>query len=293
MRKIIPWLQHINFPDKSFPFKINYRTYILPSLQVESHFTAMEFQYITSGSGTYLIGNELYDVKKGDFLIIHRNELHYLIKVNHHISKICFIFSFNIFKNYGILKDFIFLNLFKCDLKTLHFLKFNLDTNANIDYIFKTANKEFQEQSVFWKESIILHITNLAIIIKRESEIFKKNIIVLDEKIKHILDYIDNNIKQNLSLKIIADNFGITSKYLGSKFKKIMKINFKDYLIYKKINEAKKILESKDNYKIISIAYDVGFNDLSHFNHVFKKITKLNPTQYKKMVKTSISHLAK
>ncbi|MEI9909368.1 MAG: helix-turn-helix domain-containing protein [Bacteroidota bacterium] len=53
-----------------------------------------------------------------------------------------------------------------------------------------------------------------------------------------------------------------------------------------RVEEAKQLLLEPANggFKIASIAYDAGFNSLSTFNDVFKKLTGLTPTQFKKQV---------
>ena len=60
--------------------------------------------------------------------------------------------------------------------------------------------------------------------------------------------------------------------------------SFYDYINQYRVNEAKRLLldESYSNQKIASIAYDAGFNSLSAFNDVFKKMTGTTPSQFKK-----------
>ncbi|MCW3091291.1 MAG: AraC family transcriptional regulator [Ferruginibacter sp.] len=59
--------------------------------------------------------------------------------------------------------------------------------------------------------------------------------------------------------------------------------SFYDYINSWRIDEAKQLLKEpgRQNHKIAFIAYDAGFNSLSTFNEVFKKITGLTPSQYK------------
>ncbi|MEP7372559.1 MAG: helix-turn-helix transcriptional regulator [Chitinophagaceae bacterium] len=60
--------------------------------------------------------------------------------------------------------------------------------------------------------------------------------------------------------------------------------SFYDYINQYRVNEAKRILLDPEysNQKIASIAYDAGFNSLSAFNDVFKKVTGITPSQFKK-----------
>lgn len=60
--------------------------------------------------------------------------------------------------------------------------------------------------------------------------------------------------------------------------------SFYDYINQYKVEEAKLLLlhPSRDNHKVSSIAYDAGFNSLSTFNDVFKKLTGQTPSEFKK-----------
>ncbi len=60
--------------------------------------------------------------------------------------------------------------------------------------------------------------------------------------------------------------------------------SFYDYINQYRVNEAKRLLldPQYSNQKIASIAYDAGFNSLSAFNDVFKKMTGATPSQFKK-----------
>jgi len=60
--------------------------------------------------------------------------------------------------------------------------------------------------------------------------------------------------------------------------------SFYDYINQYRVNEAKRLLldPGYSNQKIASVAYDAGFNSLSAFNEVFKKMTGTTPSQFKK-----------
>ena len=60
--------------------------------------------------------------------------------------------------------------------------------------------------------------------------------------------------------------------------------SFYDCINQYRVEEAKLLLidPSKSAHKIASIAFDAGFNSISTFNDVFKKITGQTPSQYRK-----------
>jgi AraC-like DNA-binding protein/mannose-6-phosphate isomerase-like protein (cupin superfamily) len=281
--------QTVNFEDKSFPFNISWSKNSVPYPNLHSHSHEIEIHYIISGKGTYLVKDRLYNVNEGNLLVIHRNELHRLTSVNKNdsLNKICLTFSSSIFDNYGDFKEYIFKNLFKCNKKFSHLLQFESNISAELDYIFRSINRDYTEKRVLWRESIIAQLIRLSIIIKRCNERANKEVQTrIDESIQKVLSYIDKNITEELSLNSIAEKVGLSPNYLSSKFKKLVGISLKDYIIAKRINEAKRKLEYNLQDKIISVAYDVGFKDLSHFNHTFKRLTGFSPSKYREIIKS-------
>jgi AraC-like DNA-binding protein len=63
-------------------------------------------------------------------------------------------------------------------------------------------------------------------------------------------------------------------------FKKATGINFTDYVSRVRIEKAKN-LALNPNLRISEIAFEVGFQSLTHFNRVFKRITGVSPTSYR------------
>ena len=63
-----------------------------------------------------------------------------------------------------------------------------------------------------------------------------------------------------------------------------LRISFYDYVNSYRVEEVKQLLQdpSRADHKIASITYDAGFNSLSTFNDVFRKLTGQTPTQFKK-----------
>lgn len=84
---------------------------------------------------------------------------------------------------------------------------------------------------------------------------------------------------QDLSTKIHCSRHHL-SQFLNDHLKK----SYYDYINYFRVEEAKQILSTPEAHhqKIASIAYDAGFNSLSTFNEVFRKITGQTPSQYRK-----------
>jgi YesN/AraC family two-component response regulator len=99
--------------------------------------------------------------------------------------------------------------------------------------------------------------------------------------IQQTIEYIDQFYNTDLKLSQISDLFFVNTQYLSRLFSKNMGITFVEYINLIRIKEAKILLEETDS-KIIEIAYKVGFNNVTYFNLIFKKITGQAPLEYRK-----------
>jgi AraC-like DNA-binding protein len=93
-------------------------------------------------------------------------------------------------------------------------------------------------------------------------------------------EYIRQNQAEELSLSTVAKAVNTSSFYFCKLFKKATGLNFTDYVSRTRIEKAKNLLLNP-NLRISEIAYEVGFQSLTHFNRVFKKILGQSPTDYR------------
>ncbi|CEI72596.1 MULTISPECIES: PocR ligand-binding domain-containing protein [Romboutsia] len=94
------------------------------------------------------------------------------------------------------------------------------------------------------------------------------------------IEYIDNNINENITLDKISLVCNLSQCYFSKLFKKETGLNFINYLNSKKISKAKELLVSTDE-PINNIAINLGFEDCGYFIRVFKKSENITPKKYR------------
>src|SRR5205814_3119933 len=97
-------------------------------------------------------------------------------------------------------------------------------------------------------------------------------------------EYIRQNQGEELSLGMVAKAVNTSTFYFCKLFKKATGLNFTNYVSRVRIEKAKNLLLNP-NLRISEIAYEVGFQSLTHFNRVFKKIIGQAPTEYRGQMK--------
>lgn len=99
--------------------------------------------------------------------------------------------------------------------------------------------------------------------------------------VKEIVYQLQNNYREQYSLKTLAFEYGMSQAYLGRLFKKGTGQFFSDYLCQIRIEKAKKLLCETD-LKTSEIGEIVGFINQSYFTTVFKEKVGVYPAMYRK-----------
>lgn len=101
-------------------------------------------------------------------------------------------------------------------------------------------------------------------------------------RLSEIYHFIMANYKNNISLEDISQKAHMTPQAFCRYFKKRTHHTFISFLNEVRINEACKKLttENSDHINISSVAYNCGFNTVTHFNRVFKSVIGSTPHEY-------------
>ena len=92
--------------------------------------------------------------------------------------------------------------------------------------------------------------------------------------------FIEQHSAEELSLGTLAKAVSFNANYLSERFKQVTGVNFVEYVARVRFEKACSLLHDGD-LKISDIAFAVGFQSLSQFNRVFKRLSGKSPTQFR------------
>lgn len=92
--------------------------------------------------------------------------------------------------------------------------------------------------------------------------------------------FIEQHSGEELSLSKVAKAVNINANHLSEKFKQVTGVNFVQYVAHSRFEKARDLLRNP-NRRISEIAFAVGFQSLSQFNRVFKRLARRSPSQYR------------
>lgn len=103
---------------------------------------------------------------------------------------------------------------------------------------------------------------------------------VIKEKMPEILAMVGAQLS-DCGEKAAAEKIGVSYSYFSRSFKAETGMSFREYVNFRRVNEAKRRLVNSDA-DIASIADVLGFSSPSHFINVFGELTGISPKQFRK-----------
>lgn len=142
----------------------------------------------------------------------------------------------------------------------------------NINYLDKLKRIYTTDGLVIWMTNFIRWIVDYL-----ESNYDKKQANLMEKAKRYIWDNYSN---LEISLGQVAESIGLSEKYFSSRFTKEVGNTFSYYLAELRIEKAKELLRKTD-MKMYEISLCVGYNNVEHFNRVFKKKENMSPLMFR------------
>lgn len=161
------------------------------------------------------------------------------------------------------------------------FIEYTLDTLGSIYKGLKDSkytNSATVNSISTLQEAITWFNSTIDEIIKSNINHNKKH----TEIIKRINTYIEENFATSISLSNIADKFFINKNYLCDIYKAETNSTINDYITTLRIDKSKELIRDT-NLTLTQISYEIGYQNTSYFNRVFRKKTGISPSEYMKL----------
>jgi AraC-like DNA-binding protein len=100
------------------------------------------------------------------------------------------------------------------------------------------------------------------------------------QRLKIVYAYIEEHYKDKIDIVQMAQLTHLTHAGFCRYFKKMTLMTFTEFVNQYRINQAKNLLLSGKT--VSEVCFDCGFESLSYFNRIFKKVVGENPLQFKK-----------
>lgn len=238
---------------------------------------------LIDGDLTYYIEGKAYILKPWDILFVNKNEIHKpVVNPNKYYERIVIWLNPDFMAKYAqgnndLLKCFEVAiknnyNLLRLNMKSIEVIK-------NLIQDIQNCNNSNEFGSEILKESLFVQ---LMVLMNRLFLNSDKNRdiedIQYDKTIEGVLNYINSNLENDLSIDTIASEFFISKYYLMRKFKNQIGSSIHNYVVQKRLILARSLIS--DGLSMSSVCSRCGFNDYSSFVRAFKKVYGVSPSNY-------------
>ena len=241
--------------------------------------SAVEILLTLEGMVTYTIEDKIYQVRKGEILIVPPDTLHSLT-MGEGSSRYLFLFESDAIMTMRDIKSMAMYFH-----KPFH-LRDGSDAHVRIRELLLRAREAYEKRELMWNTmcySCILRV--YATLGQRYLSGIKPrtgdNMRNMDsEVINAVMTYINNHYREELSLEDVAKFAGFSRYYFSRSFKRKTGYSFKDYLCQKRLQVAMDLL-IRTNRSMRDVAIESGFGSVATFNRVFREKKGCTPTQYR------------
>lgn len=260
---------------KKLPFinGVDYSLYVV-STQISKGTQAREGTHIhdayeiyvnLSGNVSFLVNNKIYSISRGSVIVTKPGDVHVCIH-NSNCTHEHFCLWLKKTGSNGLTDildgDDILPNYESKDKEGI----------VNLVSLLFKAQKEGNELGITSKVFELLE--------KLSERRREENVKVLPLAVQNAIDYIEKNYSEIKSIKEVSSAVFVSIATLNRIFKQHLSLTPKEFLLAKRLSEAKKLLDL--GAQVTDVAMQTGFSDTSYFIEVFKQKFYLTPYKYKR-----------
>ena len=229
-----------------------------------------------SGKAAYHIEGKAYQLKPWDILLVNRHAIH-RPEIDTSVPYERFIL--------WIQNDIPWQELLKCFQKandrSYNLVRLNSALQEKMkDILFELENsaksdeygREILTQSLFLQFMVYLNRIFL-----EKQYIFDKKSYTFDSQIANILQYINHNLKADLSVEALAAKYYVSKYHLMRKFKEETGYTLHNYIVNKRLLMARTLIS--EGMPVIKAAQESGFAEYSTFSRAYRRQFKTSPSE--------------
>ena len=227
---------------------------------------------VKKGSALWQIEDRLVSVKEGDVVILNNHMKRVFKEVNENTGIELAIVEF---------EPQLFMNSFRGILYGKNVEVQNvISGHEGINRLFLEIEQEAQKKLSYSKILIGAKLVEVLSLMMRHFDIAEQSNVKMGSDMYRVLEYIDEHYRNDISQQQVADLVNMSATAFSRYFTKCMGVGFAAYIMQKRIQFAIHLLKTSDK-TVLEVALESGFNNTASFYKAFKKITNLNPKDYR------------
>ena len=238
----------------------------------------LELTLITKGNGTRFVGNSILPYEAGDLVLLGQNLPHHWVSAEDSEEQSAIVIQF---------PASLFHSIKECEQFEVFFKQ------AAVGFYFSAPSEALLQQLYAFSNATAVGRIGLLMqvlealqndqnrvplsTISYESG---RQVAVQQTKVSQTINYILDHLDKRLTVQEMSDEVHMVPQSFCRWFKKSVGISFITFVNTARVEQACQELRNSDK-SMTNIAFENGFESLSHFNRTFKKIKQQPPSGYK------------
>ena len=240
-----------------------------------------EIYYSVFGGRQFLIDNRFYDINPGDLFIINQFESHYLTQIDNTVhERILISIHPDFLKEISTAKTDLGFCFTQRSQLFSHRISLNKEQQSRfLFFISKIINSKEYGSDIIERATFmeLMTMINSAFINNCSSKVADSSF-QYNQQVNEILVYINEHIKEAITVEQLAEQFYISTSYICRIFKAATGTTINKYINARRITIAKSLLSM--GLGVSEVCEHCGYNDYSNFFKAFTKAVGISPKKY-------------
>lgn len=248
-----------------------------------------ELYFLLEGERYYFIEKETYHVKKGDVVLVNRQQVHKTSQAgSQRHDRILLQLNGRSLEPW--LKNMGLSSLEKTFEDYYGVVRLSLDEWEEMKKLLLGIREELSRRRERYEVMVRLKLSQLLIIVYRNrkkavlGEVLPTVQTPKHGKVHEVAEYLTLHCETGESLNQLAERFFVSKSYLSRIFREVTGFSVNEYRNLARIRKARELL-ANSGYSITEISEILGFESVTYFERVFKKHGAGTPFKYRKEAK--------
>jgi AraC-like DNA-binding protein len=267
--------------SKSFPLHITDNIGVVPDFNRLHWHDSLEINYVKQGEGAYLINGKMYSLVEGDIILLNSSDLHRAFDKRDLILQVT-VFDSALLATDQRYDPEILAPFVEMGIRFDNLLDRNHEKMDELRAILLDIQAEYDAKSISYRAVLRAQIARFLAYINRyfSKSATKASMDYRNKQtlIRSVLEAVHREPTKTWTLHELAYFAHLSPSRFSAIFKQMVGMSPLNYCMEIRLGQAVQLLEVTD-LKIIDIAAECGFHNLSNFNRVFSSHVGKTPSQ--------------
>jgi len=255
-----------------------------------SYHDYLELAFMYRGTGVFHVENKDYPVEPGDLFVLDNTVFHSLESKDPAQLKVVTVYFWPelVYRPGGQALDFEYLRpFFDKRIAGSHRIPAHDHQNEPIVELLWQIYLELRDENEFHQLAVKNRLCEILLRLRRHYEKqettaknHKENRVDF-ERLRKIFQFLQNHYHEKLRLQQVAQLAAMSPHYFCKFFKRNTGQTLTEFLLRMRVDKAKELLLQTQK-TVTEIAFEVGFENHSYFDRVFKRLTQCSPMAFRK-----------